>query len=125
MFHGLADTTQQQPQQPQIQPPAAQPAQQPGLDQAQANQLAQQPQAQGQQLIPFNGTVSVEGHPVQVKNGIAQFDGQEFNVFKVPGSELDLVIGPGGQFVGIVQGGQFVPATPEMIAQLKQQGILQ
>ena len=81
-------------------------------------------QQDGQNVTPYNGTVEYEGKKIPVKNGIAQFDGEEFNVFRVPGADVDIVIGEGKRFIGIVQNGKFVLATPEISRQLKQQGVL-
>lgn len=133
MLPGLAQT---QPHQVPIQ--SAQPIQQAPQQQAQqptqlglaqAGQPIKNPQenmqAPQQQLKPFTGTVTFEGKSYEVKDGIINVEGHEFNVFQVGNTALDIVIAEGGQFVGIVQNGEFIQATAEMIDQLKQQGILQ
>lgn len=141
MLPGLADIKPHQIQQP----PLAQPVQtaQPALSQAPQQPIEnpqeqmmeggqentqenmQEQQAPQQQLKPFTGTVTFEGKSYEVKDGIINVEGHEFNVFQVGNTALDIVIAEGGQFVGIVQNGEFIQATAEMIDQLKQQGILQ
>lgn len=133
MLPGLADARPHEVPQPQgaiAQPAlaqATQPIENPQEQMAEGGQENPQENMQEQQqgqLKPYTGTVSFEGKSYDVKDGIVHADGHEFNVFQVGDTALDIVIAEGGQFVGIVQNGEFIQATAEMIDQLKQQGIL-
>ena len=69
----------------------------------------------------FNGTVLVEGRPVQVINGVANFNGQTYYV----SDDGKLVVDKNMGFIGIIHNGRFVPATPELVHQLSGQGLFQ
>lgn len=95
----LADMLQQAPQAPQ--------APQQGM---------MQEQSQG-----WSGTVNVQGQPVQVQNGVGEFQGKKYFV----SNDGMIVADEQRNLIGIVQDGVFVQATKEIAAQLKEQGILE
>jgi hypothetical protein len=77
-----------------------------------------QPQQQGGH---FNGVVKFQGQPVEVKNGQAVIQGDTFTV----SDDGMLVVDSDRRFVGLIQDGQFIQATPEIIDQLKQAGVFE
>ena len=78
-----------------------------------------QPPTQPQQ--GWNGVVNVGGQPVEVRNGVGTFQGKQYFV----SNDGRIVADEQRNFIGIIQDGNFVKATKEMAAQLKQQGILE
>jgi len=79
--------------------------------------------SQANQMNPqggFSGTVNVQGTPVEIKQGRASFQGQQFFV----SNDGKYVVDPTRNLVGIIQDGSFVRATPEIIDQLRQEGIV-
>lgn len=78
----------------------------------------QQPQ---QQSGHFNGMVTFQGQPVEVRNGQASIQGETFTV----SDDGMLVVDDERRFVGLIQDGQFIQATPEIIDQLKQAGVFE
>lgn len=79
----------------------------------------QQPTQQPEQ--GWNGVVNVNGQPVEVRNGVGTFQGKQYFV----SNDGRIVADEQRNFIGIIQDGNFVKATKEMAAQLKQQGILE
>ena len=75
-----------------------------------------EPSSQG-----YNGVVSVQGHPVPVKNGVADIGGEQFYV----SHDGNIVVNQQRQLIGIIQNGKFMEATPEIINQLQHAGLLQ
>lgn len=80
----------------------------------------QQMQGLGQQQ-GYNGMVQVQGQPVPVQNGVAQFQGQQFFV----SHDGSMVIDGQRNLLGQVQNGQFVPTDAAHQAQLRAQGHLE
>ena len=68
----------------------------------------------------FTGQVLVDGQAVQVTGGAANFDGQDYIV----SDDGQYVVDLEQHLVGLIQKGIFIPVTPEIIDQLKQQGVL-
>lgn len=97
-----------QPPQPTMQPPTMG---QPMMGQP----MAEQPQ-QG-----WNGVVNVQGQPVEVRNGVGVFQGKKYFV----SNDGKIVADEQRNFIGMIQNGNFVKATPQMAKQLKEQGILE
>jgi hypothetical protein len=93
----------------------AQPAMQP------QNALSGMQSAQPQQSPKFNGTVTFQGQPIQVSDGLAQFGGENFTV----SDDGRVVANEKRQFVGTILNGKFVMATPEIIDQFKKQGVFE
>lgn len=58
----------------------------------------------------FNGTVQVDGQPLQVRNGVANFRGMPFKV-----SEDGRVTTPQGQQVGQIRDGKFMPLPEDQL----------
>lgn len=73
-----------------------------------------QPQQAG-----FNGTVMYNGTPVAVRNSVAIVDGEKYIV----SDDGSLVVNERGELAGIIQDGTFIEATPEIVDQLRQQGV--
>ena len=68
----------------------------------------------------YNGSVDVQGEPVQVKDGIADFQGEKFFV----SANGEMVITKDGQFIGKVEAGKFVQADQKMIDGMVKSGQL-
>lgn len=69
----------------------------------------------------FTGQVLVDGQPVQIVNGRVSFDGKDYIVSDDGKYVVDLQ----RRFVGIIQDGIFIEATPELIDQLSQLGVFE
>lgn len=69
----------------------------------------------------YNGTVQYQGKPVIVKDSIAEVGGERFIV----SDDGRIVVNDQRQFVGTIQNGKFMPVTPELIEQFKQEGVFE
>lgn len=69
----------------------------------------------------FNGTVTVEGKPVEVKAGVAMVEGKPFMV----SDNGAMVVDHEGNLVGHVDNGTFVVADQGYLDQMKQKGYVQ
>lgn len=71
--------------------------------------------------LTFNGVVTYEGQQLQVTNGKVSVGGEKFIV----SNSGELVFNAKTRkFVGSIIDGVFMPATPELVQQLKEQGKL-
>jgi len=86
---------------------------------AQAGMMSEPP-IDPQQAQRFNGTVQSDQGPIEVKNGQATVDGQLFFV----SDDGKYVANQKGGLVAIIQDGKVMQATPEIVDQLRQQGIV-
>jgi hypothetical protein len=66
----------------------------------------------------YNGNVEYQGQIVPVRNGQAEFGGEKFIV----SDDGRIVVNERSELVGIISGGKFQQATPEIVEQLKQEG---
>ena len=66
----------------------------------------------------FNGTIDVQGQPVEVKAGVAQVEGQPYMV----SDDGKLVVDVKGRLVGHIEQGQFVPADEAYLKQMQDAG---
>lgn len=117
--------------QSQMQPPAQPQMPQQGAAMPPTNQLsaaaqptmAQQVQnpPQAQTSDAYNGTVNVNGNPVQVKDGIAEMGGKRYFV-AIDGS---VVMNEQRQVVGKVVNGKFEPTDEAHISELRKKGIVE
>lgn len=80
-----------------------------------------QPHQQPQTQAAYNGTVDYNGQPINVTNGIADFGGEKFQV----SNDGMIVANAQRQFIGTIQNGKFIQATPEIIDQFKQMGVFE
>ncbi len=78
-------------------------------------------QAAGNPQQGYSGVVQVQGQPVQVQNGEANFGGQTYYV----SHDGSMVVDAQRNLLGHVQGGQFMPTTDEHVAQLRGAGLLE
>ena len=69
----------------------------------------------------YNGTVDVQGQPVQVQNGVAQVEGKPYFV----SDNGAMVIDQQGKLLGHVVDGQFEVVTPDYMNQMAQLGHIQ
>lgn len=69
----------------------------------------------------YNGTVSVEGTPVEVKDGVAEMDGEQYYV----SSQGEMVIDKDRQLLGYIENGKFMPMDDQHLADLKAKGYLE
>lgn len=69
----------------------------------------------------FTGQVLVGGQPIEIVNGRVSFDGQDYIV----SDDGKYVVDTQRRFVGIIQDGIFIEATPELIDQLSQMGVFE
>ena len=69
----------------------------------------------------FNGIVEAEGQKVEVRNGVADVEGQQFMV----SDDGKMVINTQGQLVGHIENGKFVVVTPEYHDKMLKAGYLQ
>ena len=67
----------------------------------------------------FNGTVTYQDKSFEVKNSVAIVDGEKYIV----SDDGRLVVNTKMELVAIIQNGELQPATPEIIDQLRQQGV--
>lgn len=66
----------------------------------------------------FNGTVMVDGNPVEVKGGVANVDGKPFMV----SDDGQLVVDHQGRLVGHVEGDTFVPVDAAYLKLMQDKG---
>lgn len=69
----------------------------------------------------YNGTVDVQGQPVQVQNGVAQVEGQPYFV----SDNGAMVIDQQGKLLGHVTDGKFEVVTADYMNQMAQLGHIQ
>ena len=69
----------------------------------------------------FNGTVMVEGKPVQVKAGVADVDGKPYIV----SDDGQLVLDSKGTLVGHIENGKFIPADQQYLKMMQDKGYVQ
>lgn len=74
-----------------------------------------------QQSQRFNGVVQTDEGPIEVKNGVANVDGQQIYV----SDDGKYAVNVRGNIIAIIQNGKAMPVTPEIIDQLKQAGVVQ
>ena len=86
------------------------------------------PQAQAQETPQaaksmgfYNGTVDVFGTPVQVVNGIANFEGEEYHISK----DGSIVADSERNIIGYVVSGVFKPIDDAHMAILEHQGVVE
>lgn len=63
----------------------------------------------------FNGTVVVEGKPVQVQNGIAQVNGKPYLV----SDNGAMVVDTEGRLIGHIEYNKFIPVTQSYMNQMR------
>lgn len=68
----------------------------------------------------FNGNVEYNGEQIKVRGGFANFEGEIFMV----SDDGRIVADKDHHFIGTIQDGKFIPATPEIIHQFQQEGLL-
>lgn len=80
----------------------------------------QQPQSADPALShgKFNGTVMVDGKPVEVKAGVANVEGKPYIV----SDDGQLVVDHQGRLVGHVEGDTFVPADAAYLKMMQDKG---
>lgn len=83
---------------------------------SQPQETTQQEQSTQQ---PYNGIVDVDGTPVEVVNGFAEYEGDKFYV----SPDGSVVIDQKRTLIGYVQNGKFMPSDEEHQALLQQRGI--
>ena len=66
----------------------------------------------------FNGTVTVQGKPVEVKAGVAQVEGQPYMV----SDDGKLVVDSKGRLMGHIEQGQFIEADETYLKQMQDAG---
>jgi len=89
---------------------------------------AQQPQgntaepqsATQPQVHRFNGTVQSDEGPIDVKDGVANVGGETYYV----SDDGQYVVDASKNLVAVIQNGKVVEITPEILDQLKQQGVI-
>jgi len=69
----------------------------------------------------FNGVVTVEGQPIEVKAGVAQVEGQPYMV----SDDGKLVVDGQARLIGHIENGQFIVVTPEYHDQMMKAGFIQ
>ena len=69
----------------------------------------------------YNGTVDVQGQPVQVQNGVVQVEGKPYFV----SDNGAMVVDHQGKLLGHVMGGKFEVVTPDYMNQMAQLGYIQ
>ena len=89
-----------------LEPPPQAPGQPPPPPQGQPMQPGQPPQQQG-----FNGVVDVQGQPVKVVNGMAQFQGKPYFV----SPPVSVVLDQNKRIVGKVENGKLSPMNPKHV----------
>lgn len=102
-------------QMPQMSEPAAMP---------QGMMGGQPPQESGNPTLShgqFNGTVMLDGKPIEVKDGVAQLEGQSYIV----SDDGKMVLDSKGRLVGHIEQDQFVPADEEYLKQMQDAGFVQ
>ena len=65
----------------------------------------------------FNGTIDVQGQPVEVKSGIAEVEGQRYMV----SDDGKVILDARGQLVGHIENGQFVVVDEAYARALQEQ----
>ena len=75
----------------------------------------------GQSSKHFNGTVTYQGQTFQVVNGMCEVEGEKFFV----SDDGRFVVDADHNVVAIIQDGQLVELTPELLDQLKQEGAIE
>ena len=80
----------------------------------------QQPQSADPALShgQFNGTVMVDGNPVEVKAGVAEVDGKPYMV----SDDGQLVLDHQGRLVGHIEGDTFVPVDAAYLKLMQDKG---
>lgn len=69
----------------------------------------------------YNGTVDVQGQPVQVQNGVVQVEGKPYFV----SDNGAMVVDQQGKLLGHVSDGKFELVTPDYMNQMAQLGHIQ
>jgi hypothetical protein len=69
----------------------------------------------------FNGTVDVQGKPVEVKAGVAMVDGKPFMV----SDDGAMVVNAEGNLVGHIEGDKFMVADAAYMKQMQDAGYVQ
>ena len=69
----------------------------------------------------FNGTVSVNGEPVTVQNGVAEVEGQKYLV----SDNGAMVVDGQGNLIGRVEGDQFIPVDEAYLKQMRDAGYVE
>lgn len=94
------------------------------FDQQQPSQPSQDPQGGVDPNVGqrFNGVVQSDAGPIEIKNGIANVEGEVYFV----SDDGKLVVDSKTQgLVAIIQNGKVIEPTAEIIDQLTQQGIIE
>ena len=89
------------------------------LSQSAPSQPQETPQQPSSTQQPYNGTVDVDGTPVEVVNGFAEYEGDKFYV----SPDGSVVIDQERNLIGYIQDGQFMPSDEDHHALLQQRGI--
>jgi hypothetical protein len=69
----------------------------------------------------YSGVVSVNGNPVEVVDGVAEFEGQTFFISK----DGSMVMTQQAEVVGSIQNGEFIPIDEAYLEQLRAAGKLE
>ena len=85
----------------------------------QPSQETTNPQQEQSTQQPYNGIIDVDGTPVEVVNGFAEYEGDKFYV----SPDGSVVIDQERTLIGYVQDGKFMPSDEEHHALLQQRGI--
>lgn len=85
----------------------------------QPSQEATNPQQELSTQQPYNGIIDVDGTPVKVVNGFAEYEGDKFYV----SPDGSVIIDQERNLIGYVQDGVFMPSDEEHHALLQQRGI--
>ena len=108
---GMMDMAQPMPQQ-------AAPAPQQGMMSGAPQAAPQQSQDPALNHGKFNGTIDVQGKPVQVQGGVAQVDGKSYIV----SDDGQLVLDEKGILVGHIEGNEFVPVDQHYLKLMQGKG---
>ena len=69
----------------------------------------------------YNGTVDVQGQPVQVQNGVAQVEGKPYFV----SDNGAMVVDQSRNIIGKITDGKFEPISLEYLNQMRQRGYVE